>query len=256
MSKVLMYSGGLDSFIISRMFDFDTVVFAQLGNEDNEEEFNRMIADPFFNRGQVKVVSLPISQYELENKIIPYRNHMLALTGAQYGNQIYFGFTGGDTTKDKDFVFKSQMEGILNYFALDKHKVGHPDYPYTIKMPYKEVSKGQMVHAYLNAGNRMADLWTISRSCYAGAEKECGQCRSCQRKYVALLLNGVVDAGSIFQHAPTQEELIEFYEECANKGRFQQELDEIRTVIEQTYNKNTEFAQRCVRRTVQEWEDQ
>lgn len=228
-SKVLMYSGGMDSFIISRNFDFDKIVFAVLGNEDNTRELERAKADPFINK-RLMVVNLPMAQFELDNKIIPYRNHALALLGAQFGSEIYFGFTGGDTTKDKDFVFKSQMEGILNYFALDQHKVNHQYYPYSVEMPYKEFSKGQMVAEYIRKGNTPSDLWTISRSCYDGDVLECGVCRSCLRKYVALAVNGLQDAHTCFAYDP-RPELRMFLDECRAKGRFQTEIDEIKAAI-------------------------
>lgn len=229
--KVLMYSGGLDSFIISRNFEFDVIVFAVLGNDDNMREHNRMADDKYFNRGEVKVVELPLSDFELPNKIIPYRNHMLALTGAQYGSDIYFGFTGGDTTKDKDFVFKAQMEGIMNYFALDQHKVAHEAYPYTIQMPYKDHAKGEMVREYRRGGNRMADLWQVSRSCYAGEAKECGMCRSCLRKYTALFVNGISDVHKIFANDP-RPHMAQFFVECSTKGRFAKELAEVHAAID------------------------
>lgn len=229
MSKVLMYSGGLDSFIISRNFDFDTIVFAILGNEDNLQELERAKADPFINY-RLEIVNMPISQFELANKIIPYRNHMLALLGAQYGSEIYFGFTGGDTTKDKDFVFKSQMEGILNYFAIDQHKVRHPHYPYSIQMPYKEASKGAMVAEYIRKGNPVHSLWEVSRSCYDGGVKECGVCRSCLRKYTALAVNGIEGAATIFRDDP-RPHMQGFLNECRSKGRFQAEIDEIEAAM-------------------------
>lgn len=228
--KVLMYSGGLDSFIISRNFDFDHIVFAVLGNGDNLQELERAKADPFVSKRLI-VVDLPMDRFELGNKIIPYRNHMLALLGAQYGNEIYFGFTGGDTTKDKDFVFKAQMEGILNYFAIDQHKVNHQNYPYSIHMPYKEHSKGQMVEEYLRLGGDAEQLLTVSRSCYSETDQECGTCRSCLRKYTALSVNGFTHAYKFFANDP-RPHMAEFLEECKAKGRFPEELLEVKAAID------------------------
>lgn len=233
MTNVLMYSGGMDSFIISRTMPIDVYVFVVLGNEDNARELDRFQADTYLAEEKCYVVNMPaLAEYELDNKILPYRNHMLAMIGAQYGNNIYFGFTGGDTTKDKDFVFKSQIEGMLNYFALDQHKVNHIEYPYTVEMPFKEHSKGQMVHEYsAKATSLMSDLWTVSRSCYAGTDKECGLCRSCQRKYVALAVNGYLDIWKKFENDP-RPGLVEFLKESETKGRFQTEMDEIKAAIE------------------------
>lgn len=229
MTNVLMYSGGMDSYIISHVYDIDVFVFVRLGNEDNQRELDLLMTQEKM-RGKVEVVDLPISQFELGNKILPFRNHMLAMIGAQFGAHVYFGFTGGDTTKDKDFVFKSQIEGMLNYFALDQHKVNHQEYPYTIEMPYKDSSKGEMVADFINFGNNPQLLIEESRSCYAGDSEECGTCRACLRKYVALKVNNV-DMGDIFENSPVPH-LIEFLEECKTKGRFQKEVDEVMAAIQ------------------------
>jgi 7-cyano-7-deazaguanine synthase len=230
MSKVLMYSGGMDSYIISRVFDFDVFVFVLLGNEDNKREYERVLQDPFILEKLETVDLSALGQFELLNKILPFRNHILALIGAQYGSEVYFGFTGGDTTKDKDFVFKSQMEGIMNYFALDQHKVLHTNYPYTVNMPYKEYSKGQMVAEYAESGYNIDDLKYKSRSCYSNREKECGQCRSCHRKYVALASYGYLSV-DYFETDPVPY-LRDFLVECEAKGRFEQEINEIKKVLD------------------------
>lgn len=235
--NVLMYSGGQDSFIISRLFSFDTIVFVKMGNEDNLKEMVRLQQDSKL-LGRVQVVELPLAQWELPNKIVPYRNHMLAMVGAQYGNEITFGFTSGDTTKDKDYVFKAQIEGMLNYFALDQHKVSHNSYPYSINLPFKGFSKGEMVNEYLTNGNRVEDLWELSRSCYAGEDKECGTCRSCLRKFVSLGVNGLFDQfdpKDIFTTVPTLETMLEFQKECLAKGRDAKELVEVEFMLQEHF---------------------
>ena len=115
----------------------------------------------------------------------------MALLASNYGNEIYLGATKGDTTKDKDYVFKTQIEGMLNYFALDSHKVPQKGYPYKVHMPFKDMSKVEIVTKFIKAGGNVNKLMKYSRSCYIGKEKECGKCRSCVRKAVALILNGI-----------------------------------------------------------------
>lgn len=229
--KVMLYSGGLDSFIISRNFDFDIFLAFNLGTTDNQKELERIHKDPFI-KDKLIIADLKISQWEMSNKILPFRNNFLVLAAANYGNEITLGFTLGDTTKDKDYVFKSQMEGILNYFALDTHKVNFKGYPYSLHLPYKDATKTQMVKEYLEKGNSAQDLVSLSRSCYDDGEKECGKCRSCLRKYIAIENNGLhVD----FAHTPTQQEVQDFYKECIEKKRHQKELTEIENFLNRTY---------------------
>ena len=113
----------------------------------------------------------------------------MALIASNYGNQIYLGATAGDTTKDKDYVFKSQVEGLLNYFALDTHKVRQKGYPYTINIPFKGLSKAEILRLFIKEKGATSNLLQYSRSCYNGKEKECGLCRACLRKAVAFELN-------------------------------------------------------------------
>lgn len=211
---VLLFSGGLDSFIIKKVYYIKNTscLFVRLNTNENKQE--EMFIDTYFPG--VKKIDFPLSQFELPNKIIPYRNHILALLAANYGNKIYFGFTNGDTTKDKDYVFKSQMEGILNYFSIDENKVTIPG-PFEISMPFKEYTKTEMVGRYLAMGHPEIELLTHSHSCYEGTEKPCGICRSCLRKFVALKLNGY-NCEEYFTENPYRYMHI-FLEECISKNR-------------------------------------
>ena len=212
MARVLLYSAGLDSYCLSKMYRMDELIFIISGTIDNQKE--RKLIEQSQNARQIH---LPISQWEMENKIIPYRNIFFVLAAAQYGNDIYIGATKGDTTKDKDYVFKAQMENILNYFALDKHKVTVQDYPYTVHMPFKNMTKTEIVAAYLRKGLSAADLLYKSRSCYAGTKLECGVCRACMRKYIALSLNDI-KCTECFENNPLSN-IQTFYAECIEKGR-------------------------------------
>lgn len=207
MTKVLLFSGGMDSYCMLHIVKPDVILFFDLGTEDNKRElenYNKMFADNpilFSSIRRIEIIKLNLSKWELENKIIPHRNTMLALIAANYGNEIYLGATAGDTTKDKDYVFKSQIEGMLNYFALDTMKVIEKAYPFTLNMPFKGLSKADILCRFIKENGDVKALLKYSRSCYAGSEKECGKCRACIRKWVALVLNEV-DYTDIFEVEP------------------------------------------------------
>ncbi len=227
MARVLMFSGGLDSFILKELYGFkeEECLFVHMGTQENEIE--KEFLHKFFP--SVQKTSLPISSYELDNKIIPYRNHYLALIGAQYATSIFFAFTSGDTTKDKDYVFKSQMEGVMNYFAQSIDKVRIPG-PYEIMIPFKQLTKTQIVQKYIESGHPPIELLTKSYSCYAGQNISCGQCRSCLRKFIALQLNHINCAGYFFE-IPARKKLIEFLKESEQKNRHE-EIEDIKKCIE------------------------
>jgi len=231
--RLLLFSGGLDSYILKKVYDFkdEECLFVDMGTVENGVEKEKI----FSIFPNVRQVSCPLAAYELENKIIPFRNHFLTLLAAQFVSDIYFAFTIGDTTRDKDFVFKAQMESILNYFSGVLDKVNVPG-PYTLHMPFKGLSKGEIVRLYLERthtdGKELVDQ---SVSCYSGAVYGCGQCRSCLRKYVALAVNSS-ELGeycrSKFDSDPVQF-LPEFLGESLRKKRNTKEIKEIERCIMQ-----------------------
>jgi 7-cyano-7-deazaguanine synthase in queuosine biosynthesis len=122
------------------------------------------------------------------------------------------------------------MEGILNYFSLDEHKVNLPG-PYSIQMPFKEKTKAEIVQIFCNKGFGIRPLMIESTSCYEGSEKPCGKCRSCLRKFVALTCNGYNDINRLFENDPA-EYLQEFLEESIKKNR-KSEIKDIRECLNQ-----------------------
>jgi 7-cyano-7-deazaguanine synthase in queuosine biosynthesis len=214
LNKILLFSGGLDSFILKRIFNFSDheCLFVHIGTAENTIE--ELHINKYFPGVHIEYTSLVV--HEMPNKIIPFRNNHLALIAANYANNIYFGFTAGDTTKDKDFVFKAQMECILNYFSQDVDKV-HVYPPFEIKMPFKRYTKTQLVGMYLERHLPVEDLFLKSTSCYNAQDKPCGLCRSCLRKYVALTLNGISTDGSWV--ANPSDYIEGFYQESIIKNR-------------------------------------
>jgi hypothetical protein len=226
MDRVLMFSGGLDSFILKELHGFKNseCLFVRMGTEENRQE--EKLLDEYFP-GVLKT-DMPLASFELSNKIIPFRNHFIALLGAQFSTNVYFAFTAGDTTRDKDYVFKAQMEGLLNYFAGIPEKTTFPDEVYEIFMPFKNHTKVQLVEEYIAAGNDPQRLIEYTKSCYAGKQIDCGICRSCIRKYVALTLNSI-QCEELFETSPRLF-LNKFYDECLHKNR-KLETEEVKRCI-------------------------
>jgi len=222
--RVLLFSGGLDSACLLNKYEFDTVLFIHTDTLDNKKEADRIQFLDF-----VTEEHMPLVDFELDNKIIPYRNAFFALIAAQHGNEIYLGATKGDTTKDKDYVFASMIESFLNYFAQDKEKVAIDSYPYKVVMPFKEMTKTDIVRDFLTR-NSKDDAYQIlvqdSRSCYSDYELECGICRSCLRKFVAL---DTFDIQTNFKYSPITC-LQDILEDSIKKGRGE-EIADIQYII-------------------------
>ena len=230
MARILMYSGGLDSYVMKHILAVPDkeCLFVRMKTKENEIE-EKYIKQYFLN---VNITELSLVQFELQNKIIPFRNHFLCLLAAQYSNNILFAFTAGDTTRDKDFTFKRQMEEVLDYFALSEDKVNFPG-PYRVEMPFKKYTKTEIIRLYLDKGFSGEDLIYKSASCYNGVEIGCGKCRSCLRKYTALYN---VDKGlgeryrNKLEHDP-KEFMPSFLQESIRKGRDEKEIKEIKEAM-------------------------
>lgn len=217
--KVLLYSGGLDSFILRYTYSFDEIVYFDVGTEDSKREMQG-----FDN--QVTVVQFPLKQFELPNKIIPFRNYLFTMLAANFGNIITIGSTLGDTTRDKDRVFQSLCDAMLNYFGAVDEKMPYKASRFQVIMPFKDMTKTEILHKWLLKYADEADvLLKNSRSCYKGGVEECGECRACLRKYVAFKNNDI--EGMLDFAPPTQGQLVNLYEESVKKGRHVNELKEI-----------------------------
>lgn len=219
--KVLLYSGGLDSFILRHSMRFDEIIHFEIGTEDEKQEKKKMETG-------IDYIPLPLQRFELPNKIIPFRNYLFVLMAANYGNKIYIGSTLGDTTRDKDRVFQSLCESVLNYFGAVTEKMPYEAEHFEVCMPFKDKTKTEIVADFIILCNIIGGDFSIlnkSRSCYKGGEKECGQCRSCLRKYVAFRNNGIENLLDF--PAPSREQLVDFYEESIAKGRHKREIAEI-----------------------------
>lgn len=197
----MLYSGGLDSFCLKEIYKPEALLSVNVGTEDCLKEQELIKKTVSLEENLITIDASFLKQFELENKIIPFRNNFFILLASQFSNLIYIGATKGDTTKDKDYVFKSQMENVLNYFSLDQHKVNVKNYPYQILMPFKDMTKTEIVAKYLKSGGDVSKLLSYTRSCYQGGEKPCGKCRSCLRNAIAFVNNGI-DIRHFFSNDP------------------------------------------------------
>lgn len=230
---VHLFSGGLDSCMTATLYPADVYVHIVTGTEENSRE--RSYLGEWAASSALKTICMDLSAWERENKIIPFRNHFMLLAAAQYGNVIYFSATAGDTTKDKDQTFRVQMQSVLNYFCTgpaDKLPQ-HGNRQFKIEMPLLYLTKGDAVRQYLSNGGDGEKLALRSRSCYVGGEKECGTCRACLRKYVALRWAGLQNA--LCQRAFTSDPrycLVAFLEESRRKKRSSKEIEQIEAIAE------------------------
>lgn len=187
--KVALISGGIDSVLMCKNYEFDNLVYLYTHSGYNDEE----IASIRKNGFKFDVIDFP----ELKTTSSGYcemRNLIMAcFIVNQYGaDQVWMAGLRDDVVADKnEDIFKKYSE-VLSQSTNRNIEVISPFY---------HLSKGELVYENLK------HLETIKNtfSCYTPKnKKECGECGACFRKWVALESNGI-------SHYFSSEKTIEKY---------------------------------------------
>lgn len=180
MAKVLLYSGGMDSWLIDKIWKPDIKIYIDIEGSYSKEELKRLPTD-------VQVVSLPIGIYEQENKFVPLRNLYFLMIASNYGDELCLGATAGDWgSKDKTPEFFKKAEEMLNFLLAKQSKVETAK-KIKIETKYLYKFKNELVKEYLEQGGSLEQLYKESFSCFTPEDSEpCFNCKPCFRKYVCL----------------------------------------------------------------------
>jgi len=182
MTKVLLYSGGMDSWLINQLWKPDVKLYVDINGDYSKEEIKRLPED-------VKVVDFSLlGDYELENKFVPMRNLYFLMLASNYGDEICLGATAGDWgNKDKTPEFLNAAEEMINYLLSDK-KVARK---ISVCRDFINVPKSKLIRRYIAQGGDIETLKKETFSCYTPKNgKECLACYPCFRKFALLLANG------------------------------------------------------------------
>lgn len=182
---VLLYSGGLDSFIISKLQNFDTLLYINIGSRYSQIEMKyikkqnlpNLIIDNRLNLGDVE---------DPNHFLVPARNLFFATIASFYGDKITMGALSGDRSSDKDEKFADLTSGLLQH--IYKQSWWCEERKVEILLPYKNYTKSQLIAEYLNKSLNINDLVHGSFSCYSPTHdgKPCGTCKPCLRKWMSL----------------------------------------------------------------------
>ena len=178
MKKVLLYSGGMDSYIISKLWKPDVKLFIDYGTEQTAEERKRLPKD-------VIVKEIDLSRYiENDNKsTIPLRNLLFANIAINYGDIVAIGGVRDDLHYDKSKRFARRATRLFNSVLTkedSKRKV-------KIVVPYRDYTKRELLQTYIAKGGTVKELKENTWSCYTPINgKPCGECNPCKRKEKAI----------------------------------------------------------------------
>lgn len=181
--KVLLYSGGMDSYIIAKLEKPDVLLYVNTRSNYAKLEIE------FLNKQGIDVVvddRLDLGDVEMASALVPLRNLFLAMIGTYYGDEIILGATSGDRSYDKDVTFARKSTELLQY--IYQPSWWSEGREININLKYKEWTKKQLVDEYLKQGYSIDDLVENSMSCYTPVEgKQCGKCKPCVRKWLFML---------------------------------------------------------------------
>lgn len=188
MKKVLLYSGGVDSWFIGQIWQPDIKLYVDLGTDYGKEEI-RLLKQ---NEEGITFVNFDLSQWELQNKIIPLRNLYLIMLACNYtldeDVEICLGATVGDRNYDKNLPFLHKTEDLLNYMYSPNDKAVF-NKKIKINTDFKNKSKTDLLRIYLANGGDIDEAYNQTY----GSFKEnmtLWEQKKFYRKFVCFKLNG------------------------------------------------------------------
>lgn len=183
--QVLLYSGGMDSFIAAYATPPAKLLYINTHASYSEKELHYL--PDHAPRAVTIDTRLDLSAQERDDAIVPARNLLLVTLASHYGHEVLLAATAGDQSTDKDRPFADMTSELLSHIYSGKH---FPDSRgVVVSLPFKESTKAEMVRWYLDAGYDPVVLCDTV-SCYHPTIKHCGRCKACLRKWVALEYNG------------------------------------------------------------------
>ena len=187
MKKVLLYSGGMDSWLMSKLWNPDIKLYVDMKTKYSENEIKKIKE----SGEDVTIVELPIGQWERDNAIIPLRNMYLAMVACNITEdedvEILIGATAGDRVLDKSPQFCAKANALLNYLYLPQWWLPEGK-KVKINVQYKQYSKSDLLNMYVEQGGDLEEAFKATFSCYEPTKsgKECWSCKPCFRKFVAF----------------------------------------------------------------------
>lgn len=219
--KVLLFSGGMDCYIINQLEKPDVLLYIDNHSNysENEKEYLKKMKSAGFYQNLVFVEDfINMSSLERTDYIIPSRNAYFILLAAEYGDEIILGATSGDRSTDKDYTFAGMMTGLLNHIYEKSHWVGEESRNLRVNFKYKDYTKQMLIRALiekrmeeLNLSEHEAkkyvaeELSLNTKSCYDFVDgKPCGVCKPCTRKWLAIVGACGIDTGDYFSKEPLE----------------------------------------------------
>jgi len=186
--KCLLYSGGMDSYIIYKLEqeNLDNLLYIDSKSKYSAIELEYIKKQNLSVPLIVDSTTIDLSRFEMSSAYVPLRNLFFIMTAVVNGfNDIMMGVTSGDRANDKDLTFKKLVESVIDYQLQPAW--WHPGSKINVNFKYKDYSKEMLIKEYISKGHDVQDLIDKSFSCYFPENgKECMKCKPDVRKYTFL----------------------------------------------------------------------
>ncbi len=191
--SVLLFSGGMDSLCLAHILQPHVLLYVRHGARYEDAELAGVQRVLPWLKTEVTYAHVPLGHLERPDAIVPLRNLLFVTLAAHYGEDVIVGAMDGDRSLDKSPEFFRRASELLTYLYGEQHwcesRTVH------VRAPFKSETKTGLVHHYLESGGA-AEALRASFSCYdPQGRQECGQCKPCFRKWVALENNGIATDG-------------------------------------------------------------
>lgn len=211
--EILLFSGGLDSFIAWHYLGHPPVLFINAKQSYAKKELETV--KYFAKKLKMELIidnSLDLSKWESKNHYIPYRNVFFSMIASLYASKVYLVGIKGDSVDDNNSKITKVMSRFYENFNSNK-KI-------EVTSPFYEMTKKQIVKWYLDQKLPIDDL-IRSRSCYdKNSKTQCGKCGSCFRRWVAFENNGIKEP---YDFNPWEWEEVKVYKKNMKKNLYDKE---------------------------------
>lgn len=185
MKEVLLFSGGMDSFIAWHYLKRPMCLFVDLGHRyaDLEEEVCDHLAG-LVGMHLIKMRCQEVGQmFERRDAHIPLRNMMLATLGAMHAETVYIVCQEGERSiPDRSVEFFTKASSVLSEASGETR---------IVDAVFWEMTKVEMVKWYIDQSFPENDLLETF-SCFDSEDgKPCAACPACFRRAQAFMLNGI-----------------------------------------------------------------
>lgn len=179
---VLLYSGGMDSWLIDHLMDEEHIRLHIRLHTPTEEQENIRLPE-----GTI-IHELDLSKFEKKDytHLLPVRNLLLVSMASLYGDRIVLGSVAGSVHYDNGNKFAKDIECVLNsILEEDGRRV-------SVETPYCSYTKDELLGMYIEKGGDPLKCWEESFSCYEPKDgRPCMMCKACRSKIEAFEKCGI-----------------------------------------------------------------